>query len=334
MNRKAVAMLSGGLDSILAVRLVQEQGIEIHGINFLTLFCTCTHKGCQHAATQAARTLNIPLKVLNITEEYLEIVKNPKHGYGSNMNPCIDCRIFTFRIAKKYMAEIGAGFIITGEVLGERPMSQRKDAILLIEKESGLKGLILRPLSAKLFEPTIPEEEGIVDRGKLLDVRGRSRKPQIALAKQFGLNDYPCPAGGCLLTDPGFAKRIKDLIAHNALDLANVRLLKFGRHFRLSEAAKLVIGRDENENTLLESLARPGDIVFKLKDHQGPFSILRGEADAHIIERAASAISQHTKLRDESAVKIDYWKSDSSGSASITVKPASKDLIESLRIGK
>ena len=332
MNKKCVAMLSGGLDSILAARLVQEQGIEIHAINFMTIFCTCTHKGCRHAATQAAGTLGIPLKILNISEEYLEVIKKPKHGYGSNMNPCIDCRIFTFRMAKKYMEEIGASFIITGEVLGERPMSQRKDAILLIEKQSGLKGLILRPLSAKLFEPTAPEKEGIIDRGKLLEITGRSRKPQIALAKEFGINDYPCPAGGCLLTDPGFARRIKDLITHDALDLDNVRLLKMGRHFRLSKEAKLVIGRDEEENALLEPLAGPGDSRFKLKDHQGPFSILRGKADAELINRAAGIIAQHTKLRNESMVKLEYWEGNSIDCGILSVKPASKDLIEELRI--
>ncbi|MDP3804786.1 MAG: hypothetical protein Q8Q87_04470, partial [Candidatus Omnitrophota bacterium] len=228
MDKKALALLSGGLDSILAAKLVLEQGIEVEAINFLTIFCTCTHKGCQHAATQAAKTLNIPLKIFNITEEYLEVIKNPKHGYGSNMNPCIDCRIFIFKKAKDYMKEAGASFIVTGEVLGERPMSQRRDAILLIEKEAGLKGLILRPLSAKLFEPTIPEKEGIVDRAKLLDISGRSRKPQIVLAKKFAIFDYPCPAGGCLLTDPGFAKRMKDLLVHDALTLDNARLLKFG----------------------------------------------------------------------------------------------------------
>ncbi|MDO8525912.1 MAG: hypothetical protein Q7S07_05435 [Candidatus Omnitrophota bacterium] len=332
MNKKAIAMLSGGLDSILAVRLVQEQGIEIHAINFMTIFCTCTHKGCQHAATQAAKTLNIPLKVLNITEEYLEIIKKPKYGYGSNMNPCIDCRIFTFRMAKNYMEEIGASFIITGEVLGERPMSQRKDAILLIEKQALLKGLILRPLSAKLFSPTIPEKEGIIDREKLLDIVGRSRKPQIAMAKEFGINDYPCPAGGCLLTDPGFAKRIKDLITHDALNLDNVRLLKVGRHFRLSEGAKLVIGRDEEENTLLESLAKPDDILFQLKDHQGPFSVLRGKADDGFLNTAASVVSRHTKLRDAETVEVEHWESGSFDHTVISVKPASKELVESLRI--
>lgn len=333
MNKKAIAMLSGGLDSILATRLIQDQGIEIHAINFLTIFCTCTHKGCQHAATQAAKQLNIPLKVINITEEYLEIIKNPKHGYGSNMNPCIDCRIFTFGMAKKYMEEIGASFIITGEVLGERPMSQRRDAILLIEKAAGLKGRILRPLSAKLFDPTIPEKEGIIDRNKLLEISGRSRKPQIELAKNFGINDYPCPAGGCLLTDPGFAKRIRDLLEHDILVLDDVRLLKFGRHFRLSENAKLVVGRTQEENESLQSLAKPDDLIFKLKDRQGPLSILRGRHDKHIIGLAASLVGHHTKFRDENSLDINYWPvGDPDNKTTLSIKPAAADEVEKLRI--
>ncbi len=339
MNKKAIAMLSGGLDSILAVRLVQEQGIEIHAINFLTIFCTCTHKGCQHAATQAAKQLNIPLKVLNITEEYLEIIKKPKHGYGSNMNPCIDCRIFTFGMAKKYMEEIGASFIITGEVLGERPMSQRRDAILLIEKEVGLKGRILRPLSAKLFDPTLAEKEGIVDREKLLEISGRSRKPQIELAKNFNINDYPCPAGGCLLTDPGFAKRIRDLLDHNELILDNVRLLKFGRHFRLSEEAKLVVGRDEGENGELEKLAMPNDLLFKLADRQGPVSILRissirpSVSNETLIALAASIAAYHTKFRSEEALNINYWKAgEPGGEATLAIKPAKAEDVEKARL--
>lgn len=332
MNRKALALLSGGLDSILATKLVLEQGIEVEAINFLTTFCTCTRKGCQHAATQAAETLKIPLKVFNITEEYLSVVKNPKHGYGSHMNPCIDCRIFTFSKAREYMRQVGASFIITGEVLGERPMSQRKDAILLIEREAGLKGLILRPLSAKLFEPTLPEKEGVVNRDKLLEITGRSRKPQIALAKEFAINDYPCPAGGCLLTDPQFAKRIKDLLEHDQLTLDNVKLLKLGRHFRLSGDAKLIVGRDEGENISLESQIKPGDIYFKLKDHEGPLSILKGISDKNLIELAAGIHAYHTKFRGEGKLKVDYWGNGHAGCETISASVAKEAEVEKFRI--
>lgn len=333
MNKKAIALLSGGLDSILAAKLMLEQGIELHAINFLTIFCTCTHKGCQHAATQAAKTLNIPLKVVNITEEYIDIIKNPKHGYGSNMNPCIDCRIFIFKKAKDYMKEIGASFMITGEVLGERPMSQRRDAIFLIEKEAGLKGLVLRPLSAKLFDPTIPEKEGIVDREKLLAISGRSRKPQITLAEGFGINDYPCPAGGCLLTDPGFAKRTRDLLEHGQMTLNELKLIKFGRHFRLSDKAKLIVGRDKQDNDSIESLVGPDDVVFRLKDHQGPISVLRGTSDDELIKRAASIAVYHTKLRGEGSVRVDYWHGKKPEDKNVmSVAPAAAADVEKIRI--
>lgn len=332
MNRKALALLSGGLDSILAIKLILEQGIEVEAINFLTVFCTCTRKGCKHAATQASLMLNVPLKVLNITEEYLEIVKKPKHGYGSNMNPCIDCRILIFKKAKDYMEETGASFIVTGEVLGERPMSQRRDAILLIEREAGLKGLVLRPLSAKAFEPTIPEIEGIVDRDRLLGISGRSRKPQIALANELSIYDYPCPAGGCLLTDAGFANRIRDLIEHDSLNIDDVKILKIGRHFRLSKEAKLIIGRDEKENDLLESLVLDGDISFKLKDYPGPFSLLRGMADGDLIRLAARLVAYHTKYRQEDGLMIDYWKAPSFNNTTISVKPAKAEDVECFRV--
>ncbi len=332
MNKKALALLSGGLDSILAVRLIQEQGIEVEAINFLTIFCTCTHKGCLHAATKAAQELKIPLKIMNITEEYLDVIKNPKHGYGSNMNPCIDCRIFIFKKAKEYMKEIGASFLVTGEVLGERPMSQRRDAIFLIEKEAGLRHLVLRPLSAKLFDSTDPEREGIVDRERLLDIAGRSRKPQMALAKEFGINDYPCPAGGCLLTDPGFAKRIKDLMEHKALNMDNVKLLKYGRHFRLSEQTTFIIGRNESENKILLSLAGPDDIIFELTDHEGPTSILRGGASENLIRIAAGITAYHTKFRGEESIAVNYWKGDSSQKEKVFAKPADKEKIDGLRI--
>lgn len=332
MNKKAIALLSGGLDSILATKLVLEQGIEVEAINFLTIFCTCTKKGCQHAATVASKTLNVPLKILNITEEYLDVIKNPKHGYGSNMNPCIDCRIFILKKAREYMKETGASFLVTGEVLGERPMSQRRDAILLIEREAGLKGLILRPLSAKLFDPTLPEKEGIIDRDRLLEISGRSRKPQIALAKEFGINDYPCPAGGCLLTDPGFARRIKDLLEHNCLTLDNVRLLKYGRHFRLSENTKLIVGRDEDENKILQSLVKPDDICIRLKDHVGPFSILRGKPDYDLVMLAASMVTHHSKFRSNGILKVDYWKNDIENLTTISTKPATPTEIEKLRL--
>jgi len=205
--------------------------------------------------------------MINAAKDFFEVLKEPEHGYGANINPCIDCRILFFKKSKELMDEVGASFIITGEVLGQRPMSQFRWQMDLIEKEAGLVGLVVRPLSAKLLPATIPEKMGWINRDRLLDIEGRSRKPQIALAKDLGMNDYPCAAGGCLLTDPAFARRVRDLIEHDELDLNNVELLKFGRYFRLSCEAKLIVGRDENENGRLSILARDGDYLF------GPVSI-------------------------------------------------------------
>ncbi|MFA5085916.1 MAG: 7-cyano-7-deazaguanine synthase, partial [Candidatus Omnitrophota bacterium] len=236
MNKKAIVLLSGGLDSILAAKLMLEQGVEVLAVNFSAKLCMCGCKKTGESAAEAsAKMLGITLKTIDITNDFIEIVKNPRHGHGANVNPCIDCKIYMLKYARKMMADTGASFLVTGEVLGERPMSQRMDALNLIEKSAGVRGLLLRPLTAKNMEPTKPELEGVVDREKLLDIRGRSRKPQMALAKEFGITDYPNPAGGCLLTDPEFAKRVKDAIKHDEFNTGNLALLSVGRHFRLSE---------------------------------------------------------------------------------------------------
>jgi len=333
MNKKAILLLSGGLDSILATRIMQEQGVEILCMNFYIDFAVCGGKGAIGAAQRAAKALNVGLETVDITKEYLEVFKSPKHGYGANINPCIDCKIFMLKKAKERMKEVGASFLVTGEVLGERPMSQRKDALNLIEKQADVRGILLRPLSAKLLEPTLAENEGLVDREKLLDIRGRSRKPQMALAEKFGIKEYPQPAGGCLLTDPGFANRVKDLIKHGALTIENLRLLKAGRHFRLTDGAKLAIGRDNMDNEELMSLAGPEDILFKLKDRQGPLSILRGKCDDSVIAHAASVIAYHTKFRNEAVLDVNYWKlGDHDRRSAISVKPASTTEVDKLRI--
>lgn len=308
---KAIGLLSGGLDSIVAARLILEQGIEVEALNFVTAFCTCTSKGSGCLASRkAADQLGIPLKVVDISEEILDVVKNPKFGYGSGMNPCMDCRIFTFKKAKEYMRESGAAFIFTGEVLGQRPMSQRREAMNIIERESGLKGYLLRPLCAKLFKPTLAEEEGIVDRNKLLVITGRSRKGQMALAKKFDIRDYPCSSGGCLLTDKGFARRMKDLMKHKPdFGLPDVLLLKYGRHFRMSPAVKLVVARDEGENLRLAALKNNGDIMFHAQEPLGPVSILRGSAEGEFVVEAASITARYALGKGNSGqVKIRYFK--------------------------
>jgi tRNA U34 2-thiouridine synthase MnmA/TrmU len=224
------------------------------------------------------------------------------------------------------MKELGASFIATGEVLGERPMSQRKDTLNLIEKRSELKGLLLRPLSAHHLEPTLPEREGVVKRELLMDIRGRSRKPQIALAKEFGIEEYMTPAGGCLLTDPGFTKRLKDLIERDEFSISNIRLLKTGRHFRVN-GSKIVVGRNKDDNEKIMSLAEKGDIVIKIKGLPGPITLIRGRSDSSTIELAASLAAGYTKGKDEDSLCAEYWPVPKETSCSLTVKPMRKEKL-------
>ncbi len=333
---KAIALLSGGLDSTIAARVMMEQGVELEALNFMTVFCTCTNRGATCLASQkAVETLGIPLKVFNVSEEYLGVVKHPQHGYGRNMNPCIDCRIFMLKKAKAYMEESGAVFIVTGEVLGQRPMSQRKDAMHLIEKEAGLEGLILRPLSAKVLPTTIPEKEGWVDRERLLNISGRSRKPQIELADHYGIHDYPCPAGGCLLTDPGFAKRMKDLMVYDPqFSLNDIHLLKMGRHFRFSDGVKLVVGRNEEENQKIQTFAQGEDILLKVSSFPGPLSLLRGKLNEGDIEKAAAITVHYGKGKDLGKIEVTYKGVDEDHHQSLSVSPISRGEIERLMINE
>jgi tRNA-uridine 2-sulfurtransferase len=332
---KAVVCLSGGLDSLLAAKVVLEQGIELEALNFVSVFCNCTPKSsCCSAAATAVRQLGIELKVVNTSRDFIEIVKHPKHGYGRNLNPCLDCRINMLKQAAIFMREIGASFIVTGEVLGERPMSQRRQAMELIERESGLAGLILRPLSAALMAPTIPEQNGWVDRAKLLGISGRSRKPQIALADEYGLHDYPCPAGGCLLTDAIFAARMRDLMKHQPdFSLHEVQLLKLGRHFRLSAATKLVVGRDEAENERLLTLARPRDILLEMAEMMGPLSLLPPEAENDDILRSAAICAYYSKARAEKRAMVRTRKNGDETCEILAVAPIADEMVESLRVG-
>jgi len=281
-NARAVALLSGGLDSTLAVKLMVEQGIEVTAVHFTSPFCSCGSRkaGCQHEARRVAAEFKIPIRVVAQGMDYLKIVENPPHGHGRGMNPCIDCRIYMLRKVSGLMDELNASFVITGEVLGQRPMSQHRQAIETIERESGLARRILRPLSAHYFPPTLPEEEGVVDRSRLLAISGRSRKEQIVLAEELGVQDYPCPAGGCLLTDPEIAGRLRDLIEYvpdyGPRDLV---LLTFGRHFRLTPRLRVILGRSKEENERLQNLAVPGDRLFTPVDFPGPTLLALGEAD-------------------------------------------------------
>ena len=291
-KKKVVALLSGGLDSQLAVRMMQEQGFEVSAVAIKTPFCDFDcGRGCGFEIRERADDLNVNLKTVYLGDEYIEMLKHPKHGIGSGFNPCIDCRAMMFDAAKKHMDEIGAEFIISGEVLGQRPMSQHGPALRTIEKESGLVGKIVRPLSAALLPETDPERNGLIKRENLGMIKGRTRRAQLDMAKKYGIENPPNAGGGCLLTDPSFGLRAKDLFAHTETPTINdVDLLKIGRHFRLDEQTKFVVGRNKDENEMIKAIALPGDILFQARDHMGPVSILRGKnADAYV--KFASSIT-------------------------------------------
>lgn len=302
---KAVGLLSGGLDSTLAAKLMLEQGIEVHAINFTSPFCTCTPKkaGCAAVITAVRELGDIPLRRVALRDEYLEMVRHPKHGYGSGLNPCLDCRVIKVRKAGEYMGAIGASFLFTGEVLGQRPMSQYKQAMELIDRESGFQGYILRPLSATHFKPTIPEQEGWVDRNKLLGISGRSRKTQMSLAAEKGIRDYPCPAGGCLLTDKNFVERMRDYFTFTEqTSMKDIPLLKAGRHFRLDNNEKVIVARNEHECKMLKELCPERDHLLAPLGFPGPVVILQGSS----LEAAVEKMLRYTKRTVQGNARITH----------------------------
>jgi len=331
---KAIALLSGGLDSLLAVELIHKQGIDITALHFTTPFCQCDNRkeGCKSSISVISEKLGLKVKTINNTAEFLKIIVKPKHGYGKNMNPCIDCRILMLKTASEYMKETGASFLFTGEVLGQRPMSQHRQSLERIEKESGLTGLILRPLSAKWLEETIPEKEGWVNRSKLLGFTGRSRKDQMNLAKLFEIKDYPCPAGGCLLTDPAFCARLKDLMKYSSLSISEIILLKTGRHFRIDEKTKLIVGRNEKENDLLLTCEKEGDIIIDMTDCPGPAAILRGQTDEANIMLGSRITARYADSNGKPLTA--YLKAKGQTLRTLEIKPLDKDRIKSYSIGK
>jgi len=324
---KAVALLSGGLDSTLAVKLVLDQGIDVEAINFVSPFCLCRKGGC--GALEVAKNLNIPLKTITVGEEYLRIVRKPKFGYGKNMNPCIDCRIFMLKKAKKYAEEMGASFIFTGEVLGQRPMSQHRKTLGIIEKEAGLKGKILRPLSAKLLPPTEVEKKGLISRETLLGIEGRSRKKQIRLAQELKVTEYSCPGGGCLLTYREFTSKLKDLFEHKKrISLKDVRLLKIGRHFRFGKN-KIIVGRNEAENGLLLQMKMTNDYCFEAQDTGSPITLLQGPKTRTAVKRAAE-LTVYYSDRKQSVVLVKFGKGELDKSLRTPI--LSREKVEELRI--
>ncbi|MCX5817908.1 MAG: 7-cyano-7-deazaguanine synthase [Proteobacteria bacterium] len=296
MNKKAISLLSGGLDSTLATKLIIDQGIEVVALHFTSPFSSKREKEGGLQAERTAQELGIRLILMYKGPEYLDVVKAPEHGYGKNMNPCIDCRIFMLKKTKEVMASEGASFVITGEVLGQRPMSQRRDTINIIEKKSGLTGLIVRPLSAMHFSPSIPETENTIDRSKLLDIVGRSREMQYRLVERFNLKEYGCPGGGCLLTDPIFSHKLRDLFLHDKVfTMQDIELLSVGRHFRLGAETKLIIGRDKNENEKLESQRQSPYVLCYPVGFKGPFGLLKGILNDETIGIAANIIGHYGK---------------------------------------
>ncbi len=301
-KKKVVALLSGGLDSQLAVKMMQKQGFDVSAVAIRTPFCDFDcGKGCGFDIVNRANALNVDLKTVYLGEEYIEMLKHPKHGRGAGFNPCIDCRAMMFEAAKKHMEEIGAEFIISGEVLGQRPMSQHGPALKIIEKDSNLEGKIVRPLSAALLPKTDPERDGLIKRKDLGMIRGRSRKIQLQMAKEFGIINPPNAGGGCLLTDPMFGLKTKDLFDHTDTPTQNdIDLLKVGRHFRLDEKTKLIVGRNKEENSSISLLALPDDIILETKDYVGPTSLLRGKTADMYKEFAASITLRYSDAPKES----------------------------------
>ena len=280
---KALSLFSGGLDSILAVKLIEDQGVDVIGVFLETPFFS------SEKAVESAEYLGLPLKIADITDNYADVLLKPKHGYGKGLNPCIDCHTFMFKVVGSMLQEEDAGFIISGEVLGQRPMSQNLRSLTTVSHESGFKDLILRPLSAKRLPETLPEKAGWIKRGALLGLSGRSRKPQIELANRLGIKDYPAPAGGCLLTDKVFSRRLRDLIsASPGLKRRDIELLKWGRHFRIGKETKLIVGRDQRENEMISSLAGEGDTILTVKSFPGPTVLASGDLLSDEQDLAAS----------------------------------------------
>jgi len=323
---KALALLSGGLDSMLAVKLIANQGINIEAVNFATPFCLCDR--C--ALDGFTEDQKISVHRLFLGQEFLDIVVDPPHGYGSQMNPCIDCRILMFKKAKELADKGGFDFIVTGEVLNERPFSQRRETMLHIEAEADLKGKILRPLSAKLLSKSEPEIKGFVQREELLSIRGRRRLPQIGLAEEIGLQDYPCPSGGCLLTDPRFAERLREHLQHErTLTLRNVQLLKLGRHFRIGET-KVIVGRNQEENERLSTIAENQKIPWlEAVDFKGPVTLLVGEETPDVMVKAAAVTARYSDAPRMNTVGVSY---NGTTKKTINVTAMTKKDSEDLRV--
>jgi tRNA-uridine 2-sulfurtransferase len=317
---KAIALFSGGLDSILAAEFVRRQKIDVLCLTFTTPFFDAKK------AQAAARQINLPLAVQDITADHLEMLKSPRYGYGKNMNPCIDCHTLMLKIAGKKMEETGSDFIITGEVLGQRPMSQNKQSLHTVAKNSGYQDYILRPLSAQLLEPTKAERENLIDRSQLLSIQGRGRKDQIKMAADFGIVKYAPPAGGCLLTDPIFSRRLRDLFSYQGdQHIRDYELLKYGRHFRLDDNCKIIVGRNNADNESLKKLATPDDLVLNMANFPGPVVLVPygNETDRTV---AAALCARYSDAPDD--LEADVMCLHNNSSNTIKSRAAAKEDCE------
>ncbi len=323
---KALGLCSGGLDSMMAALVLREQGIDVCWVAFETPFFS------GDKARKASINNGIPLIVKNITERYMPMLRNPPGGYGKNMNPCMDCHALMFRIAGEMMEETESDFLFSGEVMGQRPMSQNKNSLRYVEKNSGYDGYILRPLSAKVLPETPMERNGLVDREKLYGFSGRSRKPQMELAKKFGVMDYPSPAGGCLLTDGGYSRRLKDLFGHQGIvEIVEMELLSHGRHLRLDQHVKIIVGRNQMDNDNLQRLyRRDRDIMLKMKSMTGPLVLIPNGCGKEGIEQAAAICAGYSKA--PAIMPVDVCVSGPEGPSEITVIPKKNIDIQDLLI--
>ncbi len=332
---KAVALISGGLDSILAARLMIDQGIKILPLKIVLPYLprerdkTGTRKRLVSCLEEWS---GAPVAEISVSDEAVAILRSPEHGFGSNMNPCLDCRILMLKKGADFMRREGADFVVTGEVVGQRGMSQRRQTLEIADRESGIPGLILRPLSGRILPVTIPEREGWVERAKLLSISGRSRRAQLRLAESMGIKEPVNAAGGCLLTDPIFSGRLRDLCCHEGVKLPELELLKIGRHFRLSEKTRLIVGRDEKENGELESCAAPGDRLFYTLDEAGPVALGRGEFDPGLISLSGSLLAYYCRPAPGEGVRISCRVQGGAEEISYCM-PADEKALDALRIG-
>jgi len=324
MRVRGLVLFSGGLDSILAVRLLQDQAIEVEGVTFVTPFF-----GAQNAR-EAAERLGMSLHVLDITEDHLVLVKDPPHGYGKNMNPCLDCHALMIRKAGDLLRKEGMDFLFTGEVLNERPFSQNKRALEQVARLSGYGEILLRPLSAKLLPETVPETKGLVDRSRLLDISGRSRKRQFALAQKYQIVAYPSPAGGCLLTDPAFSRRLRESFEAGQSSARDMELLRLGRHFRSPEGQKIILGRHQLENEALRETLGPGDVFIHNHEFPGPDALLPEGASQKAIELACQLCVAYSDSPEDRSTSVLVEREGNV--EEMTASPASKDTVETLLV--